>query len=133
MRQFKLPATLAVLGLALAPVALAPVALAPAAAAEPAGVQLAQAESYSEEKLQSFALAALEIQQIRSDFVERAQQAETDEQRQQLAEEANVEMVGAVESTPGITVDEYNSIIEASAEDEGLAERINQQMQSAAQ
>lgn len=129
MHHFRLPAAaLAALGLVLGAGALAP-----AAADEPASVQLAQAESYSDEKIQSFAMAALEIQEIRSDYMARIQQAESEDQRQQLAQQANDEMVSAVEAAPGISVEEYNAIIEASAEDQELAERINQHMQSATQ
>lgn len=128
MPSFRIPAaTIAALGLVLGTAAVTP-----ASAGEPAGVQLAQA-SYSEEKLQSFASAAVQIQQIREEYTAEIQQAESEEQRQQLAEEANTEMVGAVESAPGISVEEYNEIIEASAEDQELSQRINEHMESAAQ
>lgn len=129
MPNFRLPAAiLAAMGLTLGAGALAPVA-----ADEPAGLQLAQGQSFSDEQLQSFAMAAAEVQQIRSDYVAQIQQAESDEQRQELAEAANAEMVGAVENTPGITIDDYNAIIEATADDPELSERINQYMQSATQ
>ncbi len=128
MPSFRFPAAaIAALGLVFGAAAVTP-----ASADQPAGVQLAQA-SYSEEKLQSFASAAVQIQQIREDYTAQIQQAESEDERQQLAEEANNEMVGAVESAPGISVEEYNEIIEASAEDQELTQRINEHMESATQ
>lgn len=124
MTHFRLPAAiLTALGIALG-------AGVPAVAGQTAGVQLAQSQSFSDDQLQSFAMAALEIQEIRTDYVAQIQEAESEEQRQQLAEEANTEMVGAVEAAPGISVEEYNAIIEASADDPELSQRINQYMQS---
>ena len=118
-------AALATAGLALAAV--------PAVAGQPAGIQLAQAQQFSDEKIESFAVAALEVSRIRDDYVARIQQAESEEQRQQLAEQATTEMVEAVESAPGITTEEYNAIIQAASEDQALSQRINEQIRSAAQ
>ena len=118
-------AALATLGLALAAV--------PATAGQPAGIQLAQAESFSDEKIESFAMAALEVSKIRNDYVGRIQQAGSEEERQQLAEQATSEMVDAVEATPGITTEEYNAIIQAAQGDQALSDRIKQQIQSASQ
>lgn len=118
-------AALATLGLALA--------VAPVTAGQPAGIQLAQAETYSDEKLESFAMAAVEVGKIRNDYVGRIQQAESEEERQQLAEEATGEMMQAVEGTPGITADEYNAIIQAAQNDQELTDRIRQQIESATQ
>ena len=118
-------AALATLGLALAAV--------PATAGQPAGIQLAQAESFSDQKIESFAMAALEVSKIRNDYVGRIQQAGSEEERQQLAEQATSEMVDAVEATPGITAQEYNEIIQAAQGDQALSDRIKQQIQAAAQ
>lgn len=129
MASFHLPAAaLAALGLSLGAGALAP-----AAADEPAGLQLAQGQQFSDEQLQSFALAALEVQEIRAEYVARMQQTENEDERQQLAQEANTAMVGVIEDTPGLTVDDYNAIIEASSENPELSQRINEYMQSATQ
>jgi len=130
MAHFRLPAAaLAALGLSLG-VALGG---APALAGAPAGLQLAQAGQFSDEQIRSFALAALEVQEIRTEYVARIQQAGSDDERQQLAEEASAEMVGAVQDTPGITVEDYNAIVQASSDNPELTERINREMQSATQ
>lgn len=105
----------------------------PAVAGPPAGVQLAQAQQFSDEKIEAFAVAALEVSKIRKSYVGQIQQAETEEQRKQLAEQATGEMVAAVEASPGITTDEYNAIIQAARTDQALAQRINEQIKSTAQ
>ncbi len=132
MPNFRIPAAAIAAPIAALGLGFAALATGPATADQPAGVQLAQA-SYSDEKLQSFALAAVEIQEIREDYMAQIQAAESEEQRQQLAQQASDEMVSAVESAPGISVDEYNEIIQASSENQELTERINQYMQSATQ
>lgn len=133
MLHFRLPTAALVAPLAALGITLGGGALAPAAAAEPAGIQLAQSQSFSDDQLQSFALAAIEIQEIRATYVTQIQEADSEEQRQQLSEEATEAMVQAVDETPGITVEDYNAIIEASADDPELSERINEYMQSATQ
>lgn len=132
MPSFRIPAAVPGAAIAALGLVLGAAAVTPASADQPAGMQLAQA-SYGDEKLQAFASAAVQIRQIREDYTAQIQQAESEEQRQQLAQDANAEMVGAVESAPGISVEEYNAIIEASAEDQELTKRINEHMESAAQ
>lgn len=120
MAHTRLFAALAALGLALGPVA-------PALAGQADGARLAQAEQgqqFSDEQLRSFAVAALEVRKIRSDFMARIQQAGSEDERQQLAREANGQMVSAVEDTPGISVEDYNAIVQAAGEDPELASRI---------
>lgn len=123
-----LAAPLAALGLALGAAALAP---APAAAQSQGSA--AQAQSFTDTQIESFAVAALAVRDIRSRYMSQMQAAASDEEREQLAQQATAEMVDAVEASPGISVDEYNTIVQAAAEDEALANRINQQIQGAAQ
>ena len=48
----------------------------------------------------------------------------TDAERQALAEEANTAIRGAIDETPGITVEEYVAIGQAAQENPDLAQRI---------
>lgn len=112
--------------LAAAGLAFASIANVPAAAEQPTGLQFAQAQSYSEEKLQSFALAVVNVQQIQEQYMVEMQRAESEAERQQMAEGITEETVNAVESQPGITVEEYNEIMRAAGEDPALRERINE-------
>lgn len=116
---------------AAAAVALALAAAAPAALAEPAGTRLAQAESYSDAQLDSFAVAAIEVSKVRNEYIPRIQSAESEADKQALAQEATDRMIAAVDSAPGISVDEYNAIAQAAGEDPELAERLRQHIEAA--
>lgn len=87
---------------------------------------LAQATSIDDGTIEAFVDAQARVEDIRSTYAAEYQAAETDEQRQQINERATQEMVGAVEETPNITVEEYNAVIQAANEDPGMAERIDE-------
>lgn len=108
-------------------------AVAPAAAGQQPGVLLAQAESFGEQKLQSFAMAAIEVGKIRDDYVARIQQTDDGEERKRLAREANSKMISAVRAAPGISVEEYNAISQAASEDAALTDKINGMIEAAGQ
>ena len=129
MHALSIPAIMAAVGTATI-IALG----APAVAAEEnAAPRLAQAQSYGDAKLQSFALAALEVEAIRQEVTQQIAQTDDSEVREGLIGEANEQMIDAVESTPGISVDEYNQIAQAAEQDAELAQRISQYMQPGAQ
>lgn len=87
------------------------------APAEPA-VEAATA-SYSEEQLQAFAVAYLQVSEIGMAYDERIQAAQTDEELMGLQAQAQEEMIAAVENVDGLSVDDYNSIlIDAQADPE---------------
>jgi len=109
----RVPAAFAALALFAAPAAMT-VAPQPAAA---------QSQQFTDQQLQSFAVAADEIAQIASRMQERINQAENPEQAQQIRNEANQEMVHAVRRA-GLDVETYNEISRATREDEELAERV---------
>ena len=101
----------------------------PAGAGQQGSPELAQvAGAYSEEKLQSFAIAALEVAQVREEYSADFADADSEERRQEIALAANEAMLNAVEAQPGITVDEYNAIAQASEADPGLSQRIAEYM-----
>ncbi len=86
----------------------------------------------TEEKLDSFVDAALDVQGVTEDFAPRAEAAETDAERQELAEEANTAIRGAIEETPGITIEEYVAIGQAAQQNPELAQRITTMAQEKA-
>ena len=86
----------------------------------------------TEEKLDSFVDAALDVQGVTETFTPRAEAAETDAERQALAEEANTAIRGVIEETPGITVEEYVAIGQAAQQNPELAQRITTMAQEKA-
>lgn len=126
MNITRLPiAAVAALGMAfgVASVAPAQAQTAPAPAQSPA--QVPTAENFSEDQLRSFAVATLQIQNVGQEYQPRMEAAETTEEQQTLAQEANAQMVQIVEQVEGITVPEYNAIAEAARADPEIMQQIN--------
>ncbi len=82
-------------------------------------------ESFSDDKIQSFAQAAVKLIDIRSQYQSQMNNASNDEERAQIQQQTNQLMTSTVEETPGISVQEYNQIAQESRSNEALAERIN--------
>jgi hypothetical protein len=67
--------------------------------------------------------AVAEIMKVRQHFVEDMTTADTEEERQNLAGQIESAAVRAI-SDQGLTVDQYNQIIEATQADADLEERV---------
>jgi hypothetical protein len=80
--------------------------------------------SVPDELLDSFVVAALNVSEIAEEYQGRIQDAESDEARQVLADEAQAAMVAAVEEADGITVEEYLTISQAARTDADLNQRL---------
>lgn len=105
-----------------APAAPAPQTEAPAAATPDLG----------EDKLKSFATAFLQVNKVTQQYQPQIAAAGTPEDQQRLRQEAGEKMVEAVNASEGISVDEYNSIIQAAQANPELAQRINGHITEAA-
>jgi Spy/CpxP family protein refolding chaperone len=103
------------------------------AATAAAPLAWAQDAAFDDATIDAFVTAQLEIREIRSSYMPRLEGAGTDEERQQLTEQATDEMVTAVDDTPGITVDEYNAIVQAAGSDPELAERLSEELAAPSQ
>ncbi len=120
-----LAAPIAALGLALGATALAP---APAVAQSET-----QSASFTDDQLDSFAVAAVEVSDIRTRYMSQIQGAGSEEEKQALAKQAQQEMLGAVKNAQGITVEDYNAIIQAASQDPDLAEKVKGKIEAAKQ
>ncbi len=83
------------------------------------------ADELTDAKLQSFATAVLAVNDVVQKWQPQIQQAGDEQQKQAMAVQANGEMQTAVEQTQGITVDEYQNIIQLAQNDQGLRDRID--------
>ncbi|MBI1619412.1 DUF4168 domain-containing protein [Aquamicrobium zhengzhouense] len=111
--------------------AIAQDATAPAANAE-TQAPAAAAPNLDEQKLRSFAVAFLEVSELTQEYQPQIAAAGSVEDQQKLQQEAGQKMVEAVNSSDGITVEEYNMIIQAAQADPELAQRINTHITDAA-
>lgn len=104
-----------VLALGLAPAAVAQTAAPPAPG---------EVVAPSDATLEAFVIAALEVERIETGFRDRVAEAQSEEDRAALVEQANGEMVAAVEETPGIDVETYVGIMQQAQQDPALTERL---------
>jgi len=104
------------LGLALMPLA--------ATAQEQAEPALAP-EEITDQQLESFAAAALAVNEVGREWARRIQATEDESEVEQMQVQAQEEMAAAVEEE-GLTVEEYNAIYAAAESDE----EINAEIQS---
>jgi hypothetical protein len=80
---------------------------------------------YDEAKLESFVTAALEVNQLVEQWTPRIQGAASETEAAELRDQANGELVAAIEQTGGISVDEYREISQAAQADPQLMARIS--------
>ena len=118
--------------LAIAFSAAAGMAGAQEAAPAPQTEMPAAAPAMDEGKLKSFAVAFLEVTKVTQSYQPQIESAGSVEDQQRLQQEAGERMVEAVNGAEGITVDEYNMIIQAAQTDPELAQRINTHITEAA-
>ncbi len=76
-------------------------------------------------KLKSFAVAFIEVAKVTQSYQPQIESAGTAEDQSRLRQEAGEKMVEAVNEAEGITLDEYNTIIQAAQTDPDLAQKIN--------
>ena len=82
--------------------------------------------AFSEQKLEAFVTAAVAVTELSEQWKQRIGEAGSEEKAEELREQANQELVAAVEGTDGITVQEYKEISEAARGDPDLSAKIRQ-------
>lgn len=82
-------------------------------------------DQYEQAKLESFVTAALAVNRLVDQWTPRIQSAQDDTEAANLREQANGELVAAIEQTDGISVEEYREISQAAQTDPGLMDRIS--------
>jgi hypothetical protein len=102
----------------------------PALAQEAPAIE-AETGGYTDAQLEAFVAAALAVSEIQQEAA--AQLMETPDEAQQTAvlEQANADMVDAIEQAPGITVPEYIEIAEAAEADPALRAAIEERLVAA--
>ena len=92
--------------------------------AGPIGGQVAAQTAYSDAKLEAFVTAALAVDDLVKTWAPRIDNADSQERADQLRTQANTELIDAVESTDGISLDEYRQIVREAGQDADLSARI---------
>ena len=106
-------------------IAFAPHAIAQSAAPQPQPAPpAAETMEVSDDQLQSFAVAFVEVERLKQEYIQRLQEAASETEQQELQAEAGEKMLQAVEQTEGISANEYNQIIQSAQNDPELAQRL---------
>ncbi|MFN3615035.1 MAG: DUF4168 domain-containing protein [Rubrimonas sp.] len=88
------------------------------------GAMAQTVDSWPDQTLETFAQKVVELGEIRASYAQQIEAAASPEEQQQLMMQADQEMVEAVQSEPPMSVEEYNAIAQAAAQDPELAERV---------
>lgn len=86
--------------------------------------------SVTDQKIASYASAAIEVENLRGAWSKRIVAAESESEQAELRQQANDEMVNAVKEE-GLSVEEYNSITEAAQQDPDLRSQITKEIEAA--
>ncbi len=86
---------------------------------------IAQTASFSDGQLKSFAMAVAAINQIAEKWQPQVAAAQTEDQAAKMLEQVDIEMRQAIESTDGIGIDEYQTIMTAAQSDPALKSQID--------
>ncbi|MDH4572411.1 MULTISPECIES: DUF4168 domain-containing protein [Salinicola] len=88
----------------------------------------APAQNFSDDQLQQFADASQDIAMISQDYTEQLQNASDEGEQQKIRQQANDEMVQAVQDS-GMSVEQFNSIGQAIQQDPQLMQRVKGMVQ----
>ncbi len=94
------------------------------------GQSTGQEQNYSEGELKTYAMAALEVQEVNKTYVAKLAQAERMEEKAKLRDAAKSQMVKAIRDK-GITVEKYNSITAKAERDPELFQKISKLIKQA--
>jgi hypothetical protein len=85
---------------------------------------IAQESQISDAKLESFVVAAMKVNGLIDQWTPRIEAAKTPEEKAQLKQTANGQLVQAIQSNGDLTVQEYQQISQRAEGDKALQDRI---------
>jgi hypothetical protein len=87
------------------------------------------APTYTDDELKSFTAAALEVRRISSTYIPKIEAAPSPEEQQKVVQQAESEMVQAVEKQ-GMTADKYDEILTQAKTNPEVAQRVEQHLKN---
>jgi hypothetical protein len=104
-------------------------------AAEPQATQPMQGTApaaISDQKIEAFAVAYLQVDKVRQDYAAKIGAEKDAVSKQKLQNEANQQMINAVEKSPGMSLDEYKTIITAAQSNPDVAKKVQEKLKVSA-
>lgn len=83
-----------------------------------------EAGDVTDAKVAAFVDALIAVDSVRQDYVPKIEAQETEEDKQELVNEANAAIVEAVDGTDGMNVEEYTTILKLAQADKALNQKI---------
>lgn len=102
-------------------------------AAEPQATQPMQGTApaaISDKKIEAFAVAYLQVDKVRQDYVAKIGAEKDATAKQKLQNEANKQMINAVEKSPDMSLEEYKTIITAAQSDPEVAKKVQEKLKT---
>lgn len=90
------------------------------------------AATVSDQKLEAFTVAYLQVDKIRQEYSAKIGATSDPTAKQQLQTEASKQMVQAVQTSPGMSVEEYKAILTAAQNDPALVKKLQDKLQKSA-
>jgi hypothetical protein len=84
----------------------------------------------SEQKLNAFAVAYLKVDSVRRDYAAKIGAQKDAASRQKLQNEANKQMINAVQNSPDMTVEEYKTIVSTAQTDPEVARKVQEKLKA---
>ncbi|WP_349435132.1 DUF4168 domain-containing protein [Pararhizobium sp. A13] len=104
-------------------------------ASEPQATQPMQSTAptaISDQKIEAFAVAYLQVDKVRQDYAAKIGAEKDATAKQKLQNEANKQMINAVEKSPDMSLEEYKTIITAAQTDPEVAKKVQEKLQTTA-
>jgi hypothetical protein len=102
-------------------------------AAEPQATQPMQGAApaaISDQKIEAFAVAYLQVDKVRQDYAAKIGAEKDAVNKQKLQNEANKQMINAVEKSPDMSLDEYKIIITAAQTNPDVAKKVQEKLKT---
>ncbi|WP_426227212.1 DUF4168 domain-containing protein [Pararhizobium sp. DWP3-4] len=102
-------------------------------AAEPQATQPMQGTApaaISDQKIEAFAVAYLQVDRVRQDYAAKIGAEKDAVNKQKLQNEANKQMINAVEKSPDMSLDEYKTIITAAQTNPDVAKKVQDKLKT---
>ncbi|WP_275783933.1 DUF4168 domain-containing protein [Pararhizobium gei] len=102
-------------------------------AAEPQATQPMQGAAptaISEQKIDAFAVAYLQVDKVRQDYAAKIGVEKDTAAKQKLQNEANKQMISAVETSPDMSLNEYKTIITAAQTNPEVARKLQEKIRA---
>jgi hypothetical protein len=102
-------------------------------AAEPQATQPMQGTApaaISDKQIEAFAVAYLQVDKVRQDYAVRIGSEKDATAKQKLQNEANKQMINAVEKSPDMSLEKYKTIITAAQTNPEVAKKVQEKLKT---